>query len=66
MQLYSTNIYILRRLLHVSNLRVLLQEDCCAYRYGIICLYTNCISSLIDEPSGSKHVEDTVKYKILD
>jgi hypothetical protein len=35
------------------------------YRYGIICLYANGISSLVDEPWGSKHVEDTVKIKIL-
>ena len=44
---------------------VLLQEESCAYRYGIICLYSKCISSLVDEPWGSKYVEDTVKIKIL-
>ena len=57
----------------VSNQRVHLQEHGWTYRYGTICLHANGISRLlipynrlpVDEPSGSKHVEDIVKIKIL-
>ena len=45
-----------------------LQGDGCTYRYGMVCLHANGISSLVggrvwpeDEPSGSKHVEDIIE-----
>ena len=69
-------------LLYVTHQRVHLQEDCCSYRYGIVCIYTvlptrlldlmhvhtsyalyhTCIYNRLpeDEPSGSKHVADTI------
>jgi hypothetical protein len=62
----------------VLNPRVHLQEDSCTY--GYICLYAymliplhvnilylSCMYShlLEDEPSGSNHVEDIVKIKLL-
>ena len=59
--------------LHVSKPRVPLQEDGCINRYGTVCFSCINLSSLVgrmnvfdihnrlpeDEPSGSKHVEDT-------
>ena len=44
---WRVNILIFRILLHVSNLRVHIQEDSCIYRYGSVCFTYIGISSLV-------------------
>ena len=53
-------------LLHVSNSRVHLQEDGCIYWYGIVRITCISIYNRLpeDEPSASKHVEDTKIFKL--
>ena len=72
MHLFQINILIFNFwcLLHVSNPRVLLQEDGCTYRHGIVCFTCITISSLVgrrvcsNTPSGSKRADYINNYKI--